>query len=312
MCWPSNRIRMSCFALLAVFPLVGGANEVQAGAGVSAGPRVGDPVPLYLELPADPPLAGRLPDGPWRDGEVTGRTLGVRTIRPGIDRLDLEVQFFTPGHQRLTGLPLRVPADGWLPLPEPVEVEIHSILDGVEPEHRVFRPSRPGRPPTPGGSSLWRWVGLGGGVAAGLAVIGWLLRRRRVAPADGSPRAVPQGLSVFLLRLEELEARRAAGGDPKDITARVMALLREFLAWRFTADMRPLTVVEIGGVLARRGEVPEMEFRHLLEALQRGDAARFAPTPVPGPPLSRTARDFMLEIGPPPPRSLDDVGSADA
>lgn len=268
--------------------------------------HIGTPFGLEITVAAGPAIRWFLPPVPRRQGPFTLRQVTV-TSPAGSPRRRvflLEIQAFQSGGLDVPQFPLQWSGpDGarqLLSYDVPGRIEVKSLF----PAAGSFAPQPPRGGLIPPARGNWRWPAALGGVMAVLILAVWLLVRRRVRPggAVAAPAAVSPslGLDYFLKQFELLSRQAVSPGTEREIAARAVEVFREFLAWRFGAELHPCTTAEIIQLFNRR-ELAPAEFLSELElALDSGDVFRFSPESGADATLPQTFARLIRTLGAPP------------
>lgn len=230
------------------------------------------------------------------------RVLAVERLQRGADRAftgTAVLAFYRPGKQPVPafGLPWVQIVTGHRGVmsPDPVEIEVTSVLPGGNPPLRDIR--EPGTPP----DLAPLWIALG---AAGAAGVAWLIARRRrgvpsAAPATVEPSPAPpppDPYSAAIARLEAIDAERwATRGEVERHFELVADVLREYLDEAEGIPAPERTTSELLWSLPPRLAEGGLR-RRVQDVLGAADLVKFARR-RPGAPeatsYTRTARDLL-------------------
>jgi len=276
--WPSYFLIL---ALTLALTLVSTASPID----IEVAPRsitVGDPVEVLLSVDA-----GDVEQVIWPAGEVwsPAEILKVDTLSASgsLRSMRYSLSLFEPGRIDLPDLPVVFLREGnqpdtlWL---DPGSIEVRSIIAATgDSTLRDIRP--PVKLPLTL-RELAPYLLAGGGLAA-LAIMGYLLYRKRVRkerPIFAPPLPPPD--QIALRKLEELRVRRLwQDGYVKEYHSELTDIMREYLGRRFDFNALDMTSEEILALQPQWAADDDqgLMLRRILTGADLAKFARFKPAP---------------------------------
>lgn len=122
-----------------------------------------------------------------------------------------------------------------------------------------------------------------------------------------SAERVQEGVEFFENRLQELWRIYQNRLSQREMATRLLTIFREYLSWRFDADLLPLTAREAVQTISLQEDLPSDSLVRLSDLLEMGEETAFSVSGGSAAVLFSAIRASMNEFGEPPSREENDA-----